>query len=330
MISAESPHIMWGRTRYPYPGEFLGSGNRCGHDPQKPRFNLFQTTLKHERKYPQQVQKLIDAIDRYYWAPTMIPTLAYLSNTVNQDGTYRQNRSEAREAQVLLLKSILAMTDFASLRVGTPLANGEFISRGVDEIARHAGLMKSGADRVPSLVWRHLNALKRAGGITMHLQYVEDPSEMERGLDGVLRPKRRARPAIKTISKAFLLSLGVISAKSLQKFRNNRSNALAQERAIYKKEYKSSLQDEAEEHRQQLRLTQALQGGKVKAPKQSAPMPKAARHADIEAYNRARTEAIADLLAQGKGRSPADLRAQVEKTFPGFDDWLKLNRPPSG
>ncbi|OSM50305.1 plasmid replication protein repA, partial [Aeromonas salmonicida subsp. salmonicida] len=92
---------------------------------------------------PHFIQTLIDKVRDYYAKPSLLPTLANLSGKINKlSGKPRQNRSEAREAESLVMQAILSRTDFASLRVGTPLPDGRFIHRTMVEIATIAGMVE--------------------------------------------------------------------------------------------------------------------------------------------------------------------------------------------
>lgn len=329
-----------GRADYQYPGAFLGTGNRCGHNPAEPQFDRYSPKLKTGKKYPQQQQKLIDAVDRYYWEPERIPTLAYLSRSRNADGTPRQNRSEAREAQVLLIKAILSMTEFASLRVGTPLDNGDFLHRSCEEIARAAGLLRKdqalsddpeSKDLVSARAWRHIKNLQRAGFVTLHQQYEIKPNEYETTPDGRRKPKYRARPAIKTVSRDFLISLGAVSAKSLEKFRRNRSSNVTASQAVYKAKYNPTLEVEAKAARDRLRFSQAMNGA-YPTPNQ-APAPKAAKTSDQNAwevkYNQARVEFMAQLLSDMPKKEHGSVTKLMREKFPPLDDWVRLQRQKS-
>lgn len=215
------PSIMWGRKPYPHSGSNLGTGNRCGHDPANPALDQLALPATKSGYRPKLQQQLIDAAKHYYYTPKDMPLLSNLSRKVNRDGTPRQNRSEGREAQSLILSAILSMTDFCSLRVGTPMANGTFKSRSCDEIARACGLVEPSDDPSDPLpvasqrFHRGLQQLKRAAAIEVFEQYEEKP-------DG----SKRARTAIKTVSANFLIALGRIPFAAFKTFRDECSKKL--------------------------------------------------------------------------------------------------------
>ncbi|EOG6961124.1 hypothetical protein ACLH4C_004487, partial [Aeromonas salmonicida] len=171
--------FMWGRAHYPHPGKWLGSGNRCGHKPSSPAWHLFKAP-ETKKPLPYFIQELIERVRHYYAQPTLLPTLANLSGKVNKlSGKPRQNRSEAREAECLVLEALLSRTDFASLRVGTPLPDGRFIHRTMVEIATIAGMVEDAIDketkqlvnRPTQRFWRAIRRLKIGGAIDIHKQY---------------------------------------------------------------------------------------------------------------------------------------------------------------
>jgi len=89
----------------------------------------------------------------YYDNPRQIIPSLDLAN-----GSERQQRSERREACLLLLMALLKYTDLASLRVGVPTQDG-FLSLTVDYIGKQTGM-------APKRVERALADLKAAGLVT--------------------------------------------------------------------------------------------------------------------------------------------------------------------
>ncbi|WP_438403849.1 plasmid replication protein repA, partial [Aeromonas veronii] len=184
---------------------------------------------------PHFIQTLIDKVRDYYAKPSLLPTLANLSGKINKlSGKPRQNRSEAREAESLVMQAILSRTDFASLRVGTPLPDGRFIHRTMVEIATIAGMVEDAIDketkqlvkRPTQRFWRAIRRLKVAGAIDIHQQY-------ETKEDGAIR----ARPGIKTVNQHFLVALGRISYEKLKAFRTHCSKALKRDSDSHKQQF---------------------------------------------------------------------------------------------
>jgi hypothetical protein len=120
------------------PGSALGSGNRCGHDPEAPR--AFVSPAEH-RPRPGVLRKLIERVHGYFDHPARLPSL----NAAN--GKARQQRSERREACILLLSSLIHYLDLTTLRVGIPCGDGSFIGLTMDKLAEVAGLGLRRAER---------------------------------------------------------------------------------------------------------------------------------------------------------------------------------------
>lgn len=126
-------------------------GNFCGHQPDAPRLELVRATTNKTR--PKILAELQRRVRQYYSAPRYIPSL----NAAN--GSKRQQRSERREACLLLLNAILEFTDLASLRCGVPSSNG-FISLTLDYLVQYTGLNMRRAERA-------IADLKRANLLTV-------------------------------------------------------------------------------------------------------------------------------------------------------------------
>ncbi len=116
-------------------------GNFCGHDPASPVFNLAKPAKKGKGGIPRVLTLCMERLTDYYYRPRrVIPTLD-LAN-----GSDRQQRSERREACVLLLGALLKRTDVTSLRVGVPTQEG-FMSYTVDYIAKDTGMSLKRVER---------------------------------------------------------------------------------------------------------------------------------------------------------------------------------------
>ncbi|MEQ5769992.1 hypothetical protein NFH98_20690, partial [Halomonas sp. H33-56] len=219
---------MWGRTPYKHPGNWLGTGNRCGHNPERGEFDRY--AIPETRRLPRVQQQLLEGARDYYHAPGILPTLSNLSGKANADGSPRQNRSEGRAAESLVLSAIINHLDFASLRVGTPKPDGTFVSRSCGELARVAGLLAPNSDpdhpEPSQRFWRAFRRLKIAGAFTVHKQYEERP-------DG----SKRARPAIKAVSMQFLVCLGKVGYQKLKEFRTWASNKLKKLRRKHRERF---------------------------------------------------------------------------------------------
>lgn len=303
---------MWGKSPYKYPGKYLGTGNRCGHDPAKPEFHLF-TKPKWFDQMPHAIRKLMDAAQAYYSAPLeTLPSLGNLNGRRNNSGDPRQNRSEARAAEVLVMKAIFNLTDFASLRVGTPKGDGGFIPRSCTEIATLAGLIvkTSGPDSQiePSRRFeRAFQRLRKAGAFDVHLQYEVKP-------DG----SKRARPAIKRLNENFLVALGAISYEALKRFRDHCSNQLKAKRRKYREEFPTA--SDAAKARKQLQREQGDSGVRTFALGNRERRKKAANSARDD-YQQAYLAFQAELWKRNPEMTSRDASMLARKQFPTYTEW---------
>lgn len=309
----QGPSLRWGKSPYKHPGRFLGTGNRCGHSPEKGEFDRYNAP-QTARKLPSTQQKLIEAARAYYYSPASLPSLSNLNGRANADGQPRSNRSDGRAAEALVLCAIIQQTEFSSLKVGTPRPDGGFIPRSCRELAQIAGLtvFNSNSKRPePSQrFWRAFRRLKLAGAFTVHQQYEERP-------DG----SKRARPAIKHVSDDFLVALGAVGYAKLKEFRSWCSNRLKKAKKKHR-EQSPEAHDAADARRKVLqeqndktgllaRLTKNLRG------------PRDVPDADAEKesqrqYNVERNAYQAQIEAQNPGAAPEMIRQLVNIKFPPY------------
>jgi len=323
---ADRPPMMWGRSSYKHSGQYLRTGNRCGHDPKKPDLERLALPQPKNGFMLKMQQTLIERAQQYYHAPKTLPLLSNLSRKRNRDGTPRQNRSEGREAQCLVLSAILAMTDYCSLRVGIPQPNGSFKQRSMDEIARACGLVKPvkptaenpAPDDVPSKrFWRAIAQLKRAAAIEIFEQYEETP-------DG-----KRGRPAIKTVSENFLIALGRLSFAAFKAFRDECSKKLRK----WRNQWRTAAPGEfdAAKAAEKVRKDQMRLGGSTRKPRKNQTpktLPDANPHAQLLADHSAHMADVAAKIADHiASNGPIGLRERLalEKKF-GLMSWDQWQR----
>ena len=109
----------------------LGSsqGNRCGHDPRRPRIGPGRPGLEDG---PEGLDLITDELAaRWFHQPQNSPVFR---------GPGRQTRSERREACLAVLSVLLKHLDSQGGRVGMSTAGDGFIGLGVKTIARESGL----------------------------------------------------------------------------------------------------------------------------------------------------------------------------------------------
>ena len=304
---------MWGRSHYAHPGKWLGTGNRCGHRPDAPAWHQFNEP-ETRKPLPYFIQTLIDKVCDYYAKPSLLPTLANLSGKLNKlSGKPRQNRSEAREAESLVMQAILSRTDFASLRVGTPLPDGRFIHRTMVEIATIAGMMDKATGLPTQRFWRAIRRLKTGGAIDVHLQY-------ETREDGTMR----ARPGIKTVNMHFLVALGRISYEKLKAFRTHCSKAMKRDADAHKQQFPDAHDPDVANRR--LREQQREKGVKSAPPAsadRSPLLPDPDKRKELQRqYSKAQLEFATNLYGQYPGRTETWYGEQLRQHFPCLDDWI--------
>ena len=157
-------------------------GNFCGHQPDAPRLELVRPTTDKIR--PKILAELQGRVRQYYRAPRYIPSL----NSAN--GSKRQQRSERREACLLLLNAILEFTDLTSLRCGVPTSAG-FISLTLDYLVQYTGMNMRRAERA-------MADLKRANLLT-----VSQPRQLQE--DG----SWRGLAAVKAVNALLFTAFGL-------------------------------------------------------------------------------------------------------------------------
>ncbi len=163
-------------TSHAYTPRINGGGNFCGHDPQNPSLSL---AARFSDGFPGVLSRLMERLQRYYEAPRY-----WLPSLEAANGSTRQQRSERREALVLLMCAILKHTELSSLRCGVPTAGG-FIPFDMKYLANVAGLSLTRAIRA-------MEDLRRGGVISIHqARLVNDLGEY-RGYPAV----RRINPLI--------------------------------------------------------------------------------------------------------------------------------------
>jgi hypothetical protein len=158
-------------------------GNRCGHDPEAPRW--FAPPEEHKPR-PGILRKLGEKIRGYYDEPAKtLPSL----NLAN--GKDSQQRSERREGCLGVLGCLIHYLDLLTLRVGIPKEDGSFGGIGMERIAELSGM---GLRRVE----RATHDLVAAGIVIVHpIAKEERPGEFT-GL-----------PAIRTISTSLFAAFGL-------------------------------------------------------------------------------------------------------------------------
>ena len=259
----------------PYaPRKFFG-GNSCGHDPQRPRLTLTKPPKTGKGGIPFVLSHLMALLKSYYDNPRQIIPSLDLAN-----GSNRQQRSERREACILMLTVLLKYTDLASLRVGIPTEDG-FLSLTVDYLTKQTGMPLRRAERA-------LADLKAAGLVTIAQPRKRLPDGSWKGL-----------AAVKAISRHLFAAFGLGSM--LKRERNKASKRQAK---------KSKKQETAGQARLALAL-KALTGKLSSKPKRRPPD-------DLE-YRRRLNVKLAELKAKHWDWTRERLIEEAERSIFALD-----------
>ncbi|MGL4507681.1 MAG: hypothetical protein ACRCUF_18325 [Aeromonas sobria] len=290
------------------------TGNRCDHDPKNPRLELdFEPGRKG--KLPAVIQQCLDNLREYYFDRSILRPLAELDASDKKvTAGKRSNRSEAREAEVLVISAILHCTDLTSLLVGVPLPNGKFVHRSTYELAKMAGLLDPITDEPHRRFKRCLSRIRRSG-------MMETTQARRQDKDGNVR----AVVGVKRIDADFITMLMGGTAKDadrLEKARASHYKATKSRRgkgsAPTTKEQRDALAERmmakakaAEEHKA---ATKAAKQLNEEAPAIDMFCP----DAKAKAYQKARLEHQNGLLERG-----ADFQQihQAMKAFPTIETW---------
>lgn len=140
----------------------MSRGNRCGHQLTAPRY--FVPPSAHKTR-PGILVRLGERVRSYYDTPeSTLPSL----NACN--GSNRQQRSERREACLLVLGALIHYLDLMTLRVGIPKADGRFQGLTVEFLAERTGLCQRRVERASRdlvrarLISVHPIAIDEGGG----------------------------------------------------------------------------------------------------------------------------------------------------------------------
>lgn len=242
------------------------SGNRCGHDPERPR--LF-TAPKHHANRPLILRRIGERIRDYFRDPSTLPTL----NAANRSA--RQQRSERREACCALLQALMHYMDLVTLRVGIPQADGGMagIPMETKRDAEGRALVIGLAERAGLTVrraWRAIADLKKAGIITVHPRCAKIEDAVYKGF-----------AAIRAVNHHLFNALGLG-----QWLRHERNKAQQRRNKAYDKAKKRKLIEMGREMMAAAALKNATRKPKAEAPAPEEPPtgPKTANDIAAEAF----------------------------------------------
>ena len=266
-----------GLEKRPYVPRVNGGGNYCGHQPESPRLTLIKPATDKNR--PGILRVLQSRIRQYYAAPQTIPSL----NAAN--GSKRQQRSERREACLLLLSAIIEFTDLASLRCGVPTPGG-FLSLTLDYLTEFTGLHPRRAERA-------MADLKDANLLT-----VNQPRQLQE--DGTWR----GLAAVKAVNRLLFSVFGL--GRRLGHERDRATKRLAKKAAKAGGTLTSWV-------RNALVLGGIGQGASAGHYRPPAPPGGPPRGVDPQAYQRARQELLIALKGANPSMTAAECNAEADK-----------------
>lgn len=122
-------------------------GNRCGHNPAKPRLRPTHPIRSGKGGLPRILSLAAERAKTWYRHPAKCPPLRSAS---------RQTRSERREAVQIIIETVLSFLDLASLCLGTPTLDNGFVDVDMQSIIRVSGMGQRRCERA-------IAALKKAG-----------------------------------------------------------------------------------------------------------------------------------------------------------------------
>lgn len=223
---------------------------------------------------------LQERIKRYYSSPSALPSL----RCVNRSPQGRQQRSERREACLVLLTAIIAHTDLVSLRCGIPTKAG-FLSLTLNYLVEFTGLHFRRSERA-------MADLKRANLLT-----ISQPRKLQE--DG----SWRGLAAVKAVNKLLFTAFGL--GRRLQHEKKRATDRLA-------KKIKKAGGTLTSWARNALVIGGIVQPLARNSTTFRPPRPENPP-GDPEAYNRARLELLIALKQAYPDRSAANINAEADK-----------------
>ena len=303
------------------------TGNKCGHDPMHPHF-LSIVAKMDTINLPIAMKKIVAGITRFYEDPQHLPFLSAKD----------KGRTERRDAICCILLSMIRFTDFSSLRVGSPLSNGEFLHKPFLELADYIGFVtkrKNTGKLVPSRRFeRALADIKAAQVVQVDRKY-ETTVKRKSLLSSEIIYK--AHTAHKKLDLDFILSLGTLTHDSLNQFQEYRRNKIDKQRAKFNKERPELAESFAAKQRMQFK--RAANSAVAKTVKSLLPRSnrnhlrarhnprKPATSVDLNLlrreYNIERHALLMQLYEQEADKGMKWLKERANNELPSFDEWLK-------
>ena len=132
-VSNQTEH-MTARKKNRYVSRVNVGGNFCGHEPDAHRTTLSRPAKTGKGGIPPILNKLIERLSQYYYSPSKV-----LPGLNEANGKKSQQRSERREACMLVARSLVKNMDLSSMRVGHSTKDG-FINMRLIVIKNDTGM----------------------------------------------------------------------------------------------------------------------------------------------------------------------------------------------
>ncbi|MGL4753743.1 MAG: hypothetical protein ACRCXB_15290 [Aeromonadaceae bacterium] len=293
------------------------TGNRCDHDPKNPRLEL-DWRPGRKGKLPAVLQRCIDNLQAYYFDRSILRPLAELDASDKKvTAGKRSNRSEAREAEVLVISAILECLDLTSMLVGVPMKGGTFVHRSTYEFAKMAGLLDPVTDEPHKRFTRCLSRLRRSG-------FMETTQQRRKDKDGNVR----ACVGIKKVSTDFIVMLMGGTAKDAARLDRARESHYKATKERRGRGAAPTPQEERDAMAERM-IAKAKANEEYKAAKKAAKLAGEQApaidmfcpDAHAKAYQKARSAHQKQLLDRG-----ADFQQinQAMRAFPTIENWQPL------
>ena len=122
-------------------------GNRCGHNPHKPKLAPAKPIRKGKGGLPRFLSLAAEKAKAWYRHPAKCPSLTRSERQFSGERSLRRVRSERREAWQKIIETLLSLVELSSLRLGTPTAALGFVHVDMKRIMSVSGMSKRRCER---------------------------------------------------------------------------------------------------------------------------------------------------------------------------------------
>lgn len=122
-------------------------GNRCGHNPHKPKLTPAKPIRKGKGAPPRFLSIAAEQVKIWFSKPAKCPMLTRSERRIGGDPSPRRVRSERREAWQIILETLFSLVELSSLQLGTPTAALGFVDVDMKKIMSVSGMGKRRCER---------------------------------------------------------------------------------------------------------------------------------------------------------------------------------------